>query len=116
MKLLKGFTYVPLTTTDKLKGYGAARRELFPGVEYRQHRHLNGRAENSHQPTRQCERRMQAFKSPGQAHRFLTAYGPMASYCRPRRHALQPKPIDKRRPSVSRVGKKASGQPQRKRR
>jgi putative transposase len=62
-KLLKGLTYVPrVIITDKLKSYGAAKREILPGVEHRQHRYLNNRAENSHQPTRQRERRMQGFK------------------------------------------------------
>jgi putative transposase len=46
------------------------------------------RAENSHQPTRQRERRMQGFKSPGHVQRFLAAYGPIAQYFRPRRHRL----------------------------
>jgi hypothetical protein len=36
--------------TDQLKSYGAAKREILPGVEHRQHRYLNHRAENSHQP------------------------------------------------------------------
>jgi putative transposase len=86
-KLLKGLTYVPrVIITDKLKSYGAAKREILPGVEHRQHRYLNNRAENSHQPTRQRERRMQGFKSPGQAQRFLSAYGPIAQHFRPRRH------------------------------
>ena len=50
-KLLKGLLYVPrVITTDKLKSYGAAKREILPGVEPRQHRYLNNRAENSHQP------------------------------------------------------------------
>ena len=88
-KLLKGLTYVPrVIVTDKLKSYGAAKRELLPSVEHRQHRYLNNRAENSHQPTRQRERRMQRFKSPGQAQRFLSAYGPIAQHFRPRRHRL----------------------------
>jgi putative transposase len=53
-KLLKGLTYVPrVIITDKLKSYGAAKQEILPGVEHRQHRYLNNRAENSHQPTRQ---------------------------------------------------------------
>jgi putative transposase len=72
--------------TDKLKSYGAAKRELLPSVEHRQHRYLNNRAENSHQPTRQRERRMQRFKSPGHAQRFLAAYGPIVQHFRPRRH------------------------------
>src|SRR5438128_6331639 len=86
-KLLKGLQYVPrVIITDKLKSYGAAQREILPGVEHRQHRYLNNRAENSHQPTRQRERRMQRFKSPGQAQRFLSAYGPIAQHFRPHRH------------------------------
>ena len=71
--------------TDKLKSYGAAKREILPGVEHRQHRYLNNRAENSHQPTRQREQRMQRFKSPGHAQQFLAAYGPIAQHFRPRR-------------------------------
>jgi putative transposase len=55
-------------------------------VEHRQHRYLNNRAENSHQPTRQRERRMQRFKSAGHAQRFLAAYSPIMSHFRPRRH------------------------------
>jgi putative transposase len=88
-ELLKSLTYVPrVIITDKLKSYGAAKREILPGVEHRQHRYLNNRAENSHQPTRQREQRMQRFKSPGHAQRFLSAYGPIASHFRPRRHRL----------------------------
>src|SRR5256885_10350428 len=86
---LKGLTYIPrVIITDKLKSYGAAQRELLPGVEHRQHRYLNNRAENSHQATRQRERRIQRFKSPGQAQRFLAAYGPITQHSRPRRHRL----------------------------
>src|SRR5262244_3689715 len=88
-KLLKGLSYVPrVIITDKLKSYGAAKRELLPGVAHRQHRYLNNRAENSHQPTRQRERRMQRFKSPGHAQRFLSAQGSIAQHFRPRRHRL----------------------------
>src|SRR5919198_17078 len=88
-RLLKGLRYVPrVIITDKLNSYGAAKREILPGVEHRQHRYLNNRAENSHQPTRQRERRMQRFKSPGHAQRFLAAYGLIASHFRPRRHRL----------------------------
>jgi transposase-like protein len=34
------------------------------------------------------ERRMQGFKSAGQAQRFLAAYGPIMEHFRPRRHLL----------------------------
>jgi len=88
-RLLKGLQYVPrVLITDKLASYGAAKREVLPGVEHRQHRRLNNRAENSYQPTRERERRMRRFKSPGHAQRFLAAYGPIASHFRPRRHRL----------------------------
>jgi putative transposase len=67
-KLLKGLRYVPrVIITDKLKSYGAAKQDMLPSVEHRQHRYLNNRAENSHQPTRRREWRMQGFKSPGHA-------------------------------------------------
>jgi putative transposase len=63
-KLLKDLTYVPrVIITDKLRSYGAAKQQVLPSVEHQQHRYLNSRAENSHQPTRQRERRMQRFKS-----------------------------------------------------
>jgi putative transposase len=86
-QLLKGLTSVPRAiVTDRLKSYATAKREVLPGVEHRQHRYLNNRAENSHQPTRQRERRMQGFKSPGHAQRFLAACGLISSHFRPRRH------------------------------
>jgi putative transposase len=48
-KLLKGCQYVPQgLITDQLKSYGAAKREMLPGVEHQQHRYLNHRDENSH--------------------------------------------------------------------
>ena len=83
-KLLKGLTNVPrVVITDKLKSCGAAKREILPGVEHRQSRYLKNRCENSHRPTRQRERRMQGFKSPGHAQRFLSADGPIAQPFRP---------------------------------
>ena len=74
-KLLKKQMRSPrLLITDKLRSYGAAKREILPGVEHRQHKGLNNRAENSHQPTRRRERQMKRFKSPRQAQRFLSAH------------------------------------------
>src|SRR3954454_19028439 len=88
-KLLKGLAYVPrVVITVKLASYGAALREVLPSVEHRRHKGLNNRAENSHQPTRERERRMRRFKDPGHAQQSLAAYGPIASHFRPRRHRL----------------------------
>jgi putative transposase len=74
--------------TDKLKSYGAAKREILPGVEHRQHKGLNNRAENSHQPTRLREKKMRRFKSAKQAQRFLSAFGPISGHFQPRRHRM----------------------------
>jgi putative transposase len=88
-KLLKALRYAPrVVISDKLRSYGAAKREILPGVEHRQSRYLNNRCENSHRPTRQRERRMQGFESPGHAQRFLSAYGLICQHFRPRRHLL----------------------------
>jgi putative transposase len=74
-KLLKKQMRQPrVMITDKLASYGAAKREVMPGIEHRQHKGLNNRAENSHQPTRRRERQMKQFKSAGQAQRFLSAH------------------------------------------
>jgi putative transposase len=74
-KLLKKQMRSPrVMITDKLRSYGAVKREIMPGVEHRQHKGLNNRAENSHQPTRRRERQMKRFKSPRQAQRFLSAH------------------------------------------
>src|SRR5918995_478445 len=74
-KLLKRQCRAPrVLITDKLASYGAAKREVMPGVEHRQHKGLNNRAENSHQPTRRRERQMKRFKSARHAQRFLSAH------------------------------------------
>jgi len=87
--LFKGLQDVPrVLITEKLKRYGAAKREILPGVEHRQSRSLNNRCEHAHRPTRQRESRMQGFTSAGHAQRFLSAYGPIAHHVRPRRHLL----------------------------
>jgi putative transposase len=88
-KLLKGLKYLPrVLVTDKLASYGVARRRVMPGVEHRRSKYLNNRAENSHQPTRQRERAMKKFRSPGGAQRFLSAFSGISPHFRPRRHRL----------------------------
>ena len=74
-KVLKRCRYVPrVIITDKLASYGTTKKAILPGVEHRQHKGLNNRAENSHLPTRQQERARRRFKSPGQAQHFLSAF------------------------------------------
>lgn len=88
-KLLKQQGFVPrVIVTDKLKSYEAAQKQMLKSVEHRQHKGLNNRAENSHQPTRVRERRMRRFKSLGQAQRFLAAFGPIRDHFHPKQHQL----------------------------
>src|ERR687889_743824 len=80
-KLLKRQCRAPrVMVTDKLASYGAAKKELMPGVEHRRHKGLNNRAENSHQPTRRRERQMKRFKSASQAQLALRAPSPGCAY------------------------------------
>lgn len=90
-RLLKRLQYVPrVPIADKLASDDAARRASLPSVAPRRHKGLNNRAENAHHPTRERERQMRRFKSPGHAQRFLAAYGLIIGHCRPRRHRLPP--------------------------
>jgi putative transposase len=65
---------------------GIAAKKILSRAEHRQHKGLNNRAENSHQPTRQRERTMRRFKSVGQAQRFLERFGPIWEHFCPGRH------------------------------
>ncbi len=74
-KLLRKYSFLPdRLITDDLPSYGAAARELGIQKRHERGRSKNNRAENSHQPTRRRERKMQGFKSPGSAQRFLSTH------------------------------------------
>ena len=71
-KLLRKQGFVPkLLVTDKLRSYGSAFRQLKLSCLHEQGLRTNNRAENSHQPVRRRERKMQRFKSARSAQRFL---------------------------------------------
>ena len=73
VKLMKRWGFVPKRIiTDKLRSYGAAKREVAPGLDHWSHKGLNNRAENSHLPFRKRERVMQGFRSPGGLQRFVS--------------------------------------------
>ena len=74
-KLLKKYGFVPIqVTTDKLRSYRAAFREIDLKAHHEQGWRTNNRAEFSHQPMRRRERKMQRLKSPASAQRFVSLH------------------------------------------
>jgi transposase-like protein len=86
-KLLKKQGFAPdVVVTDKLRSYGAAKVEIGLSARHEQGIRKNNRAENLHQPTRRRERKMQHFKSPGSAQRFLSIHAAVFNTFNVQRH------------------------------
>ena len=91
-KLLKKMAFVPdKLVTDDLRSYGAAARELGLSRRHERGRWRNNRAENSHQPTRRRERKMQGFKSAESAQRFLSVHAATYNTFNVQRHLISAK-------------------------
>ena len=77
-----------LLATDKLRSYGSAFRQLQLTCPHEQGLRKNNRAENSHQPVRRRERKMQRFKSARSAQRFLSMHAAVRNTFNLQRHLV----------------------------
>jgi transposase-like protein len=86
-KLLKKPGFAPkVLVTDKLASYAAAKTEIGLSGRHEQGLRKNNRAENSHLPVRRREHKMQRFKSPGSAQRFLSTHAAVQNTLNVQRH------------------------------
>jgi putative transposase len=86
-KLLKKYAFAPeRVVTDDLGLCSSAARDL--GLESRRERGRwkNNRAENSHQPSRRRERKMQRFKGAGSAQKFVSSHAAVYNTFNVQRH------------------------------
>jgi putative transposase len=80
--------------TDQLRSYPAAKAEIpeLAGVKHvfvKAAAPLNNRAENSHRPTRERERRMRGFRKPERTQAFLSCFGSFRQHFALKRHLLR---------------------------
>ena len=88
-KLLKRRGFAPgRIAADKLRSDRAAFRRLGLTARHDQGLRANNRAENSHQPVRHRERKMQRFKSSGGTQRFLSIHSATYNNFHHQRHLL----------------------------
>ena len=93
-KLLKKQGFAPdVIVTDKLPSYGAALRELDLSNRHDFGGRKNNRAENSQPPIRRREWRMQRFRSPGSALRFLSVHASIYNTFYVQRHLISRKTL-----------------------
>ena len=108
-RLMKKQGFVPdVIVTDKLPSYGAALRELNLSKRHDFGGRKNNRAENSHLPIRQRERRMQRFKSPGSAQQFLSIHAAIYNTFNVQRHLISRKTLRQFRCEAMKIWRSAT--------
>ena len=101
-KLLKNHGYLPEEiVTDGLASYRAAMKVLGCQDRHKPGRlRDNNRVENSHLPVRRRERKMQRFKSQGQAQRFVSTHSAIYNTFNIERHLISRKTMRRFRSSA----------------
>ncbi len=88
-KLLKKQGFAPRTlVTDRWRAYAAAFRDLGLSAWHHQAKWKNNRIESAHVPIRRRERKMQRFRSPGSAQRFLSIHATVYNTFNTHRHLV----------------------------
>ncbi|WP_257828290.1 IS6 family transposase [Burkholderia glumae] len=93
-RVLRSFPAPRKIVTDQLRSYLAAKAGI-PELVNVKHvfvkaaARVNNRAENSHQPTRERERRMRGFRDLTRTQAFLASFGPIRQHFALKRHLLR---------------------------
>jgi putative transposase len=85
-KAMKRYGNPEVIVTDKLRSYGAAMKEIGNVRRRETGRHLNNRAENSHQPFRRRERAMSRFRRMRSLQKFASAHSTVHNHFNLERH------------------------------
>ncbi len=92
-RVLRSFPAPCKIVTDQLRSYPVAKAGI-PELANAKHvfvkaaARVNNRAENSHQPTRERERRMRGFRDPKRTQACLASFGPIRQHFALKQHLL----------------------------
>jgi len=94
---MKRYGRPKVIVTDQLRSYGAAMKEI--GNAHRQEtgRHLNNRAENSHQPFRRRERAMLRFRRMKTLQKFASVHAQVHNHFNQERSIIDRRSYKERR-------------------
>ncbi|WP_323123304.1 IS6 family transposase [Burkholderia alba] len=94
LRVLRACPAPRMIVTDQLRSYPASKADI-PELARVKHvfvktaARVNNRVENSHQPTRERERRMRGFRDPQRTQVFLSCFGPIRQRFALKRHVLR---------------------------
>jgi putative transposase len=93
-RMLRSCPVPYMIVTDQLRSYPAEKSGI-PELANVKHvfgkaaARVNNRAGNSHQPTRERERRLRGFRDPKRTQLFFSSLGPIRQHFAPKRHLLR---------------------------